>query len=263
MERVRLAMDPTRINANRAVSYQYLDSTTGKCVNTCPIGYYADPLSNTCKHCYQAASPSSTYQNCYTCKAGTYTDCTDCLSGIFLYQEDQTCLITCPNGWWGDLPSRTCKICYQYTASSPTLFTCATCSGGNSNNCLTCSSPYFFDSTTGTCVQTCPTAYYGDSSSNICKLAIVVSQVLILALPALAPQPMNASPVVLDIFMRGNASAHVPQATGQTCQPTAASFVIQVLQALLAVLLVMRKPQTAVSRATPQPSYIQMLLDSV
>ena len=99
-------------------SLQYLDSTTGKCVNTCPIGYYADPPTNTCIHCYQAPSPSSTYQSCYTCVAGTSTDCTACLSGTFLYQEDQTCLNPCPNGWYGYLPTKTCKICYQYTSSS-------------------------------------------------------------------------------------------------------------------------------------------------
>ena len=151
-------------------SFQYLDSTTGKCVNTCPIGWYADPTTNKCIHCYQASSSSSTYQNCYTCTGGTYTDCTACLSGTFLYQDDQTCLSNCPNGWWGDLPSLTCKICYQYTATNPTVFTCATCNGGNYYNCQTCNSPYFLDSITNTCVQTCPAGYWGASSSNTCQL---------------------------------------------------------------------------------------------
>mgnify|MGYP000876556740 FL=1 len=149
--------------------FQYLDSTTGKCVNTCPIGWYANPSTNTCQKCYEAPSPADTYQNCYTCTGGTERDCTACLSGTFLYQEDQTCLYTCPLGWWADLPSRTCKICYQFNAASPAVFTCATCTAGSANDCLTCNSPYFLDSTTGTCVKICPNGYWGDPGSKTCQ----------------------------------------------------------------------------------------------
>ena len=151
-------------------NFQYLDSTTGKCVNTCPIGYYANPTTNTCQKCYEAPYSWTTNQSCYTCTGTTSRDCTACLSGTFLYQEDQTCLYTCPDGWWGYLPTRICKICYQYDAAYPTVFTCATCTAGTANDCLTCNSPYFWDSTTGTCVQTCPDGYWGDSSSKTCKL---------------------------------------------------------------------------------------------
>ena len=150
-------------------NFQYLDSTTGKCVNTCPIGYYANPTTNKCEKCYEAPYSWTTNQSCYTCTGTTSRDCTSCLPGTFLYQEDQTCLYTCPDGWWSYLPTRTCKICYQYDAAYPTVFTCATCTAGTANDCLTCNSPYFWDSTTGTCVQTCPDGYWGDSGSKTCK----------------------------------------------------------------------------------------------
>ena len=160
-------------NSNECLScgsYQYLDSTpVGKCVDACPIGWYANPTTNTCQKCYQAPDSSSTNQSCYTCTGTTSKDCTACLPGTFLYQEDQTCLYNCPDGWWGYLPTLTCKICYQYDPAFPTVFTCATCNAGNSNNCLSCNTPYFWDSTTGTCVETCPDSYWGDSGSNTCK----------------------------------------------------------------------------------------------
>ena len=163
-------------NANQCLSCNYgwyLDLTTGKCVATCPIGYWADHVNNVCSHCYQAPLTTSQEQSCYTCVQGTVRDCTSCSGNSYFYAAYQSCLLTCPSGWWGDITDNLCKQCYQDSGSSP--YTCATCNGVSSNNCLSCNTGTFLDPTTNTCLSSCPTGYYGDTEDNKCKLCYISS----------------------------------------------------------------------------------------
>lgn len=48
-------------------------------------------------------------------------------------------------------------------------YSCATCSAGGPNSCNSCSSAYFLHPNTGgVCINTCPTYYWGDTSTNKC-----------------------------------------------------------------------------------------------
>ena len=151
-------------------SSQFLDTTTNTCVNICPAGWWGDLTSNTCKPCYQAPLATDFVQSCYMCAGPSSTDCTGCFSGSFLYSANGSCLQSCPTiGFWGDSSSHTCTACYEYTAASPTDNTCVSCYGSNPTNCLSCNSTTFLDQTTNTCTFNCPTGYYGDTATNICK----------------------------------------------------------------------------------------------
>lgn len=144
----------------------YLDSISGKCVTTCPSGYWGDSSSNTCKLCYQAILATSYEQTCYRCTQGTSRDCTACVAGVaFFYAPNGTCLLSCPPGWWNDVSTNKCQKCYQYTPSDPNKQTCATCSGGAPDNCLSCVSPASLDLVTNTCIDTCSSGY---KSGSVC-----------------------------------------------------------------------------------------------
>lgn len=149
----------------------YLETSTSKCISTCPSGYWPDSVTRTCKLCYQAVPLVSDEQTCFKCTQGTSRDCTACVAGTaYLYPLNGTCLLNCPSGWWADTSSNECKQCYQYTTTAPTKNTCATCDGSNSNNCLSCTLPLFLDATTKTCVSSCPSGYWGNSANARCTL---------------------------------------------------------------------------------------------
>lgn len=59
----------------------------GKCISTCPIGTYADTLTQYCKSC----SP-----NCLACVA--YEACIQCHNETVLYNGK--CLDFCPSGYY-------------------------------------------------------------------------------------------------------------------------------------------------------------------
>ena len=147
------------------------DSGTNKCVTHCSLGWYEDLVTATCAQCYRASSSSDTERDCYTCTSNTPNSCESCYAGTYLTPSN-TCEEFCPDGWWGDASTKTCKQCYVYDVAVPSDQSCATCTAGNSDNCLTCNSPYFFDSSTGStgkCVSTCPDGYWGDSVNNVCS----------------------------------------------------------------------------------------------
>ena len=147
------------------------DSGTNKCVTHCSLGWYEDLVTATCAQCYRASSSSDTERDCYTCTSNTPNSCESCYAGTYLTPSN-TCEEFCPDGWWGDASIKTCKQCYVYDVAVPSDQSCATCTAGNSDNCLTCNSPYFFDSSTGStgkCVSTCPDGYWGDSVNNVCS----------------------------------------------------------------------------------------------
>ena len=159
---------PNSYECTSCNSTQFLDSTTGKCVNACPIGYFKNHTTHTCDQCYRAPASDTPEQDCYTCDGGSSRDCSACSGSNFYYTANKSCLITCPAGYWGNSSGHQCVLCYQYKASAPNLYTCATCNGGLPNNCQSCNSGTYLDTLTSTCVSVCPDGYYGDNSSKTC-----------------------------------------------------------------------------------------------
>ena len=152
-----------------------LHNGTQKCVNSCPIGWYADATNTKCLRCYQATTSSSSTQSCYTCStSNASTSCLSCFPGAYLTSVN-TCVLNCPAGTYIDAATNSCKQCYQYDSAVSSDQTCATCTGGNSNNCLSCNPSYYLDPITRKCGTTCPDGYWKDTINEVCELCYVVT----------------------------------------------------------------------------------------
>ena len=136
-------------------------SPQGSCSSSCPDGYYLDIAYWQCRQCYQGSG--STYYTCATCSGGAFNNCNSGNSGSFFYGNG--CRNPCPNGYWGDPSTNTCKTCHSSTIGPD--FSCATCSGGASNNCNSCNSGSFLY--LNKCQSTCPDGFWGDTTTNTCK----------------------------------------------------------------------------------------------
>ena len=59
---------------------------------------------------------------------------------------------------------------------------CATCTGPNNNQCVTCSSSAFILNVSTTCVIDCGDGYYKDTSDRTCKSMSLLLIIIILKL---------------------------------------------------------------------------------
>ena len=139
----------------------FADDDLWQCVNPCPEGKWEDTTDNRCKQCYQ--SSAGPYFTCRTCNGSQYNKCQSCNPGKFL--DSNTCVNACPDGKWGDPSDNECKECYQN--STGPYFTCLTCDGNGNNKCLTCESGKFLHN--GQCISQCPDGHWEDSTVNECK----------------------------------------------------------------------------------------------
>ena len=147
----------------------------GSCLDVCPDGFYADNSDWKCKPCYSSGVKNKSA--CATCIGPLATNCTTCFASTTYYSiyyspVDNSCVRTCPGGYYADTsppPNNQCRKCYQYNPPTHLSGTCATCSGPDSYQCLSCNSSQFLDSTTSTCVNSCPTGWWGNSSSSKCE----------------------------------------------------------------------------------------------
>ena len=144
----------------------------GSCLEVCPDGSYADNSDWKCKPCYSSGVVNKSA--CWTCTGPLATNCKTCSApGTYYSPVDNSCVTTCPDGYYpkdSEYPDNQCEKCYQYNPPTNLGGTCTTCSGPDSNQCLSCNSTQFFDSTTSTCVNSCPVGYWGNSSSSKCEL---------------------------------------------------------------------------------------------
>jgi len=123
---------------------------SGSCITSCPTGTLAS--SGNCVSCNTG---------CASC-LGTTTYCTSCSTNYQYDSTSHTCSASCATKQYEDDSTTpyTCKSCDT---------TCATCDGGTSTDCLSCSNgPYPFLTPSGTCSTSCPSYYYGDTSTNKC-----------------------------------------------------------------------------------------------
>ena len=163
----------------------YFVDVNGKCVTSCPDGYYEDstdckPCAHPCSTCNGAGAsactscqtgfylhdsacsancPAGYYKNsgvcssctapCNACDEFDPTNCTTCQTGHSLYGT--TCVTTCPDGYYDNS-----GVCTQCTAP------CDTCTGAGTSSCLTCQSGHYLFG--NTCVTSCPAGYYQDAT---------------------------------------------------------------------------------------------------
>ncbi|EAR88128.2 zinc finger lsd1 subclass family protein (macronuclear) [Tetrahymena thermophila SB210] len=142
---------PTQTNCLSCHGSNFLDSTTKSCVTTCPNGTYLNASINQCTPC----DPT-----CTTCNGPSNTQCMSCTLPKYYQQTSGQCVITCNINQYQDSSSATCINCNS---------SCASCSGGGQNNCLSCSGSLFLDLNTNTCVSNCPLSYYQNSLNNQCS----------------------------------------------------------------------------------------------
>lgn len=119
------------------------------CLGACPDRTYGDLDSRKCVPC----------SNCKTCFGSTSLQCLSCDSGTYL--TNFSCKTICPTGTYADATTNTCVACHQ---------NCGTCING-SQGCITCSADRFYlnANPADTCLRTCPSLFYNDSTTRTCK----------------------------------------------------------------------------------------------
>lgn len=76
------------------------DNGDQKCVNYCPIGYFADYEHRRCSLCHSS---------CIECNGTKSTDCTKCKTGL-LTIENGECTSKCPRGYFNSRLKRTFNL---------------------------------------------------------------------------------------------------------------------------------------------------------
>ena len=82
---------------------------------------------------------------CLKCDGPTANECSECVAGIFLNAIATTCSNTCPDGTFGDSGLKLCVSCDVKCKTCTSLLIC-----------LSCASPFFYNSGTLTCESSCP-----------------------------------------------------------------------------------------------------------
>ncbi|KAF4804618.1 hypothetical protein TURU_006047 [Turdus rufiventris] len=158
--------------------YYKSKNNTRICVSTCPPGHYnAD--KKRCKKC----SP-----NCETCVGGHNDQCMTCKSGYYLNEVTNSCITSCPDGFYLDKNkvvcrkcSENCKTCVEFQTCTECRHglrcdaSCLDCSGQGDRNCTSCPNGYNLD--TGVCVigTVCKDGEYLDDSQE-CQLCDISCQ---------------------------------------------------------------------------------------
>jgi len=83
------------------------------------------------------------------------TDCLSCSVGYYL--SVNTCLTTCPNGFFGKTTTNTCEACN---------IACDVCIT-SAVDCISCKNGYFL--TGNTCVTNCLTGFFGNTTTKTCE----------------------------------------------------------------------------------------------
>ncbi|KAL4435521.1 hypothetical protein ABPG74_020297 [Tetrahymena malaccensis] len=140
----------------------------GSCVIICPYGTITNKINNTCVYCY------SQFNSCQEC---TEQNCTSCLNDLFLLEDTQQCVSSCPFNYVDsssvlnpsqsnqNLNKGNKKVCKKCTNKN-----CNTCDLIDTNKCLSCTqnlenSPnkYLYNQD---CIQNCDK--YVNQATNEC-----------------------------------------------------------------------------------------------
>ena len=132
---------------------RYLQTSPGPsiCILICPTGFYSNSATNTCDSCSRV---------CRTCFGPTSQDCTSCPRNQLLLTvaPNFTCVTTCPDNFWVEKISYTCRACDQ---------SCLRCSGETFSDCITCASGRYMRF--GICYIKCPQGTFGNDATGNCE----------------------------------------------------------------------------------------------
>ena len=114
---------------NNASEKYYKKEFETECTLDCPSGYYELSLDYSCQKCHES---------CQSC-GDNATDCPDCrnVTGIIYYNlNSNSCLIHCPDGYYGYDSNNTCLLCHEYCTKcfGPDEFSCTACSTNDSTH---------------------------------------------------------------------------------------------------------------------------------
>ena len=106
--------------------------SVGKCLTSCPAGYYGDPITYQCTKCPANCLTCTSATSCSTCPilpvtTTTTSTSTTMTTSTFPYLYKNWCYGVCPDGYYPD-STNNCQLCDS---------NCLTC-GGSSTNCTTC-----------------------------------------------------------------------------------------------------------------------------
>jgi len=82
------------------------------------------------------------------------TNCLACSVGFYL--SGNTCVTACPNGFFGNISTKTCDPCNA---------TCSICIT-STTDCNSCKNGYYLLG--NTCLTTCPNGFFGNTTTNTC-----------------------------------------------------------------------------------------------
>uniref|UniRef100_A0A673LQY8 Proprotein convertase subtilisin/kexin type 5-like n=1 Tax=Sinocyclocheilus rhinocerous TaxID=307959 RepID=A0A673LQY8_9TELE len=112
----------------------------------CSLHTFTDKDSQ-CKPCHKS---------CLRCSGSGKEQCLSCNPKHFLL--NQTCVSTCPDGYYVDEDKQECVQCHV---------NCASCHGHHSNDCTTCKPGLLLLG--HSCFTTCPPSYFVNATSRACQ----------------------------------------------------------------------------------------------
>lgn len=155
---------PIHINADCPIT-TWADSTTYKCVTSCPPGYFADSTSTTYV-CRTVCSNASEFGHPLTRTCVPVSGCT--APYVYADSTSRQCVTKCPvtASTYGHNTSWTCSgTCTgAFPLKDPSTQTCVA-------NCPSNPSLYADSLVSGSCVEVCPTIYYAVEASRTCETA--------------------------------------------------------------------------------------------
>ncbi|EAS04209.2 zinc finger lsd1 subclass family protein, partial (macronuclear) [Tetrahymena thermophila SB210] len=124
-----------------------------QCSSDCPAHTFklTQTFNNICQTCHSS---------CKTCDGATSNNCLSCEAPDLFYQKgSKTCSDTCQLNQFKNTSNQECTSCHT---------TCASCSGPQNNQCLSCSGALFLFE--NQCIPDCPENYFKNTLNNQCTL---------------------------------------------------------------------------------------------
>jgi proprotein convertase subtilisin/kexin type 5 len=130
--------------------YKLIDSPI--CINPCPDNYYSNIISNK-NYCSKCQYP------CAKCQSSL--DCITCVEGFLLVEnlDVNNCMTDCPQGYYLDNTTNTCKLCDS---------NCLTCVS-NSTYCTSCDPKLYYNPIDHNCLQSCGIGFYYSNLNQTCE----------------------------------------------------------------------------------------------